>query len=146
MEHEFDDRIRSWISETLASGSALSFSDLVVALPGVHPNDVAECIDQLELEVPRKPKQSHLVSRRARLGFPVPHPLDYDWRFTDLSRSVVLRKVTQAVSAGGKVVFLGAPTLFHAAQDTQRCRSSLHRSASYWRITCQCRSRSSRGW
>jgi len=92
---------------------------LVCALPGVHPNDVAEGLDQLRVKVLRKARREYeCTDKRPLWRLPVPHPLDYDWRFTGESRSLILEEINQIASAKDRVVFLGAPTLFRAAQDT----------------------------
>ncbi|MGC2270730.1 MAG: hypothetical protein WA539_02030, partial [Candidatus Sulfotelmatobacter sp.] len=119
MEREFRTRINSWIGETLAAGKDdLCFDDLVFALPGVHPNDVAVGLDQLSLNVLKRVKRTESNFKLESRRLPVPHPLDYDWRFTNDSCSLVLRKVNETLLSGGNVVFLAAPTLFRAAQNT----------------------------
>jgi hypothetical protein len=49
---------------------------------------------------------------------PVPHPLDFDWRFTNGTRSLILERINRVTAGNGRVVFLGAPTLFRTAQET----------------------------
>ena len=102
----------------LDSKDDLCFDDLVFALPGVHPNDVALSLDQLSLNVLKKAKRTESNIKLGSRRLPVPHPLDYDWRFTNDSCLLVLRKVNETLLSGGNVVFLAAPTLFRATQNT----------------------------
>jgi hypothetical protein len=127
MAHEFQNTVRGWIGEALATSVEVSFNDLVCALPGVHPNDVAQGLDQLRVKVLRETRRKgECTGRKPLWRLPVPHPLDYDWRFTCESRSLLLGKLNEIVSSEGRVVFLGAPTLFRDAQDEPLgCRSFL---------------------
>lgn len=56
---------------------ARSLVDLVKALPGVFPKDALDALRRIGRELPPgDPEQLELT-----IG-PIPHPLDYDWRFT----------------------------------------------------------------
>lgn len=47
---------------------------------------------------------------------PVPHPLDYVWRFDDATIKMLLGRVTAASAPGETVAYLGTPMLHAAAQ------------------------------
>lgn len=126
MHSEYHNRLRAWIADALQNNSTQSFSDLVCALPGVHPNDVARELHQLGFQGLSlgAPKTNVTRSKRQSEALPVPHPLDYDWRFTPDTRSQLLRNIADLTGPScEEVVFLGAPTLFRAAQQSlaNRC-------------------------
>ena len=56
------------------------------------------------------------------IKLPVPHPLDFDWRFTSETISDLLRRVNEVYPTAGGVCFLGAPTLFRAAVERSMAR------------------------
>lgn len=85
--HKFDLQVRDWIIEAVESRPLISFSDLVNELPGVDPNEIARGLEgigarALGQDMPHLPQdlQKHAIK------FPVPHPLDYDWRFASETR------------------------------------------------------------
>jgi hypothetical protein len=52
-------------------------------------------------------------------GFPVPHPLDYDWRFTEDTQVSLSQRVTSLLPPRGSVTLLGTPTLFEQLLKTR---------------------------
>lgn len=120
MQGEYQNQIQVWIAEALKDGPIPSFSHLVRALPGVYPNDLSRELDRMGLAQILDTKRSDVVdhSTRQRQTLPVPHPLDYDWRFTEESCEFLLTELLKTAGATGEAIFLGAPTLFRAAQDT----------------------------
>src|SRR5262249_6248028 len=73
----------------------------------------ADMLGELEREVAADPlpyrESDHCIA------FPVPHPLDYDWRFADASVEYLL-ETCAGVSADDQVIaLLGAPALMRAA-------------------------------
>lgn len=56
------------------------------------------------------------------MKLPVPHPLDFDWRFTSETIDELFRVVDERDQAGGGLCFLGAPTLFRAAVERGMAR------------------------
>jgi hypothetical protein len=121
MQSEYQDRIRLWIANALEGTPVPFFSDLVRALPGVYPSDVSRELDRLGVSQALRAKKSGIVRpatmRLQRL--PVPHPLDYDWRFAEESCEFLLKEILNAAGLIGNAIFLGAPTLFRAAQETK---------------------------
>jgi type I restriction enzyme R subunit len=56
------------------------------------------------------------------IKLPVPHPLDFDWRFTSETINDLFRRVNEVDQTAGGVCFLGAPTLFRAAVERSMAR------------------------
>ena len=97
-------------------------NELVNSLPGVHPNDIARELSAIaglaltdQAPVARKP-DPHVIK------LPVPHPLDFDWRFTSETINDLFRRVNGVDKAAGGLCFLGAPTLFRAAVERGMAR------------------------
>ena len=126
MLREFQDKVRGWIAEALGEKRDASFGELVNTLPGVHPNDVAKELKYLgvnQLSSTKRQMNSAVVKQKVQL--PIPHPLDYDWRFTEESCGLLLQQIEKiAAHADSQVVFLGTPTLFRAVQDTSLAKRS----------------------
>ncbi len=89
--------------------NADSLSDLCAVLPGFFPSDVAEAVNRsmtakLERNLARHPSWSPLVETK----LPLPHPLDFEWRF---SLSCV-RQIARAIEGlEGPIGMLGTPFL-----------------------------------
>jgi hypothetical protein len=121
MQSEYQERIRLWIADALEGAPFPSFGDVVRALPGVYPSDVSRELDRLGVLQGLKAKKGVMVNRATTRPhrLPVPHPLDYDWRFTEESSEFLLKEILQAAGPSGKAILLGAPTLFRAACSTE---------------------------
>jgi hypothetical protein len=120
----FDFQVDSWVRNQVLNRSR-RWHELIANLPGVYP-DVA-------LASARRQGFGHLIdftadsSRQAetkRLPFacrlwrkgrlPTPHPLDGCWWFSDSALFSLVRRITTLCKPGGRVILLGAPTVFHA--------------------------------
>src|SRR5215207_7483846 len=89
----FEAAVDQWILQALAAGAA-SFDELLVALPGVYPTLVRAALDRLATVSGLRSDAHARLQRRSHRNLPVvhyrqrsqvlpiPHPLDYDWRFT----------------------------------------------------------------
>ena len=101
----------------------MSLNELVNTLPGVHPNDIARELSAMTGLVLKE--QAAPLSRRGDphvIKLPVPHPLDFDWRFTSETINDLFRRVSEVEPTAGGVCFLGAPTLFRAAVERSMAR------------------------
>jgi hypothetical protein len=117
-EQAYKARIKCWIEAALSKGH-LSFNELVRLLPGVHPVDVAHYVQndgrvRTTLNCPGAviEEPSH------DLKLPVPHPLEYDWRFVQSSRELLLSRALENTKNSDSVILLGAPTVYRAALET----------------------------
>src|SRR5260370_41979053 len=90
----FTNLVDNWVLDALASGIT-AFDQVVTSLPGVYPSLVLNSLQRLastgliSVEILTKaeryvgPRQQQLVNSHLRIKLPIPHPLDYDWRFSD---------------------------------------------------------------
>jgi hypothetical protein len=112
-ENGFDQAVNGWVRGAFARG-ARSFPELVRLLPGVYPADALRATGRLRQELPVGWHLSNPRVERPPLdGWPVEHPLDFDWRFTP---ETVRLLVDRCPSPGtDSVAFLGAPSLAREA-------------------------------
>src|ERR1700722_12828853 len=99
--NSFSELVDGWVLEALKSG-VIEFGPLVCALPGVYPSVVRNAIRRLarsrgilieplqrtlpDLSIDWPLRQGHSV----QLALPVPHPLDFDWRFAPAANERLL--------------------------------------------------------
>ena len=110
-DSRFDHAIEEWVRAAFSRG-VRSFPDLVLSLPGVYPADALRALTRLQGELP--PGWNVAGSHSARPtpdGWPVEHPLDFDWRFTPETARLLIDRGP----AAGPVAFLGAPSLAREA-------------------------------
>jgi hypothetical protein len=118
----FQRAVDDWI--LAAARSSASFDDLLCGLPGVYPPDVTAGLDRLEekhqLTEPlarrlrRRAPQARAVAPEAQ-HLPVPHPLDFDWRFAPGALDRLVAECENC-ARGDLVVLLGAPSVLCALE------------------------------
>ncbi len=100
-----------WIKQSVAAGP-ITFADLLRVLPGVDPSlvraRIAVAPEHVRVNVHWTPISRPVEPPDPRL--PMPHPLDYDWRFSrstlrDLADEVIPRDAE-------RLTLLGAPSLW----------------------------------
>jgi len=122
-EKEYYWTIDQWILELVRKGIQ-EFDDILLSLPGVYPQDVFLSIQRLT-DMQYIPKQifdkaNYYVSKSTvatNPGFlsrslPVPHPLDFAWRFSRKSVNFLLETCYSLLKySRGKIILLGSPTV-----------------------------------
>jgi hypothetical protein len=120
--YAFEDAVNCWVLDAITAG-VVAFDELVMSLPGVYPAVVlrslrylstsgkisAELLQRLLSKAKQKPERWNRSGYQIPL--PIPHPLDYDWRFTDATAQTLLRKCTAMTRYGDTIVLLGTPSL-----------------------------------
>lgn len=115
----FLETIDDWVASAVRDG-ATSFAEVVSCLPGVFPVDVLHSITRTGRfgEIPRNAalrlgqsviEKSFLAPQSENSILPVPHPLDFEWRFT---QEAIEKLAEVAVACGGDVTCLGTPSVF----------------------------------
>jgi hypothetical protein len=114
-----------------------SFNDLVERLPGVWPPLAQAALVQLAATgrldpvthnrlMPGSGSASRMFTggstRAHEILLPLPHPLDYDWRFSEQTVSGLLAHCLDLTQPGDTVVLLGTPTLLRAALEQRAPR------------------------
>lgn len=112
---EFANRIDGWVISAVGDG-ARSFEEVVLAVPSVFPVDVLTSLKRLTRLgtvslPPPGPRENKMSGHSHSSDLPIPHLLDYDWRFEASSARFLLDRAL-ALSEGGDLVYLvGTPTL-----------------------------------
>lgn len=128
----FDTAVDGWVLAAASASHAASFDDLLRVLPGVYPTDVRASVARLSVSGSLPTSTAERLLRRKPAGppptqspsnLPVPHPLDFDWRF---SHTAIDRLVCECAEAarGHDIVLIGAPSILQAMQErslTQSC-------------------------
>ncbi|AIF85382.1 hypothetical protein NTE_03354 [Candidatus Nitrososphaera evergladensis SR1] len=113
--------IDEWVLEATSSGIR-RFDSLLAILPGIYPVTVLESIQRL---VQNNKVKSTLATevlayvggkaRKSQRGqiLPIPHPLDFDWRFSERGIKCAMHHCKIYSKKGDMICLLGAPSLFH---------------------------------
>jgi len=134
-------QVHERVLDVLIAGTAArcdSFADLLAGLPGVGPDESAATLRRLAaaslidpaaagrlipaaepVAAPVPATATPPGEAQACVGegsvLPVPHPLDYDWRFTRSAASSFMAHCIQLTGPGATIALLGTPTLAEAA-------------------------------
>jgi Probable N6-adenine methyltransferase len=135
-EPEYTAALRLRLTRELTERGPLGFQDLVEAAEGAYPSDVLSALHALQKDgqafLLPSAKWSKTESSSSALvpgssstrptstassdGLPEPHPVDFDWRFTNRT----LADLGKYINASGleHVAVLGAPTLYRYLTDS----------------------------
>jgi hypothetical protein len=116
----FDRDVDALIVAAIRAGIT-HFADLLRQLPSIYPTEVFRSLDRLTerglvrvrlaTQIRREAGQRAATLPEGRSLLPLPHPLDYEWRFTpDASRSL-LDLAADLTPQGGNVLLFGTPGL-----------------------------------
>jgi hypothetical protein len=130
-EENFNDQVDRWMVDAVEGGRA-TFDRLLTSLPGVYPPVVFESLRRLASKglLPNgvfRDAESYIRRERPhelrkdlparRITLPVPHPLDYDWRFTDEAADRILTATATVTRSGGILAMIGSPSVFRVAAE-----------------------------
>lgn len=122
----FTDLVDIWVLDAIASGIT-AFDQVVTSLPGVYPSLVLKSLQRLastrliSKEILTKAeryvgqRQHRLANSYHSVTLPIPHPLDYDWRFSDSSVEHLLDECLLLSHSDDTVALLGAPSVLRLA-------------------------------
>jgi hypothetical protein len=121
-EINFAKQIDTWVFNQL-SKNHVDFCSLVSSLPGIYPTEVLHSLERLvasrridskiPLHILRDSKKKSFSLRvRKKIHSPPPHPLDFEWRFTD-DTVIKLAKYCLSLSEPGDTIgLLGVPSIY----------------------------------
>jgi hypothetical protein len=117
----YERQVDLWIRDAVAQ-SAMNFDAVVAALPGVYPTVIRDALQRVAPKFVAS-SAAHITPHRIRLPrtahslppLPAPHPLDYDWRFDAATVVALLSRVNAIAAQNDTIIFLGTPSLLHAA-------------------------------
>lgn len=129
LQQQYEDSVDEWIFDSIKHG-AKSFGELLMSLPSVYPavalnslrrlassrrigeqilTSIAGTVSQAApTHTPRRPDPQ-------QIQLPVPHPLDYDWRFGDEAIGHLTDVCLGLTRPGDCVTLLGVPSVFQMA-------------------------------
>jgi hypothetical protein len=124
LQQAFDQQVDAWISDALATGPS-SFAELLGRLPGVYPSAALQALHRMQQDGRVDASRAALLhgdaatfhSSVARTPdvLPLPHPLDFEWRFTRTSTESVLAAAQALTRPGESIVLFGTPGVAAAA-------------------------------
>jgi hypothetical protein len=112
----FDRRIECLVRAVLSDTPC--FHTLIAGLPAVYPTTALAAAERLAergqisaamLAALRHSAREGLADTPTRSILPLPHPLDFEWRFTADSSRVLLDLASDLAPAGGPILLFGTP-------------------------------------
>ena len=104
---------------------ARSFADLLLELPSIYPTDVLSAVDRVRslsgvdvdiLDGIRADASTHPEGAAGTCSLlPLPHPLDYEWRFASRTCRELLVAASDMTRGGETILLYGTPGLAYAA-------------------------------
>lgn len=109
------------LTQAAVQDGAISFAALLHHLPGVYPTEVLASLDRLRARALIDPVTATNICRLAvdngaalvegRSLLPLPHPLDYEWRFTPDAARALLDRAAALTHPGDDLLLFGTPGL-----------------------------------
>lgn len=116
----FADQVDTWISGALAEGKR-TFGEVLCALPGVYPTEVLPSLHRITAAGGLQPNCLSAIERDAsrrrtpiRRGIdwlPLPHPLDFEWRFSGETCAALLARADALNRRDQPIALIGTPGL-----------------------------------
>jgi hypothetical protein len=134
----FDELVDRWVCAAVNNG-VTNFNSLLNSLPGVYPSVALCSLKRLaaagkvsegffSIGTQKRNKNAQKINR-SQLGdndiLPIPHPLNYDWRFSDSATKYLLDYCLEATKETETVVCLGTPSLFQKANEISFPRKTI---------------------
>src|SRR5216684_6215562 len=128
MDHRtqsYNQKVDRWVYGSVTRG-VTTLNSLLASLPGVYPSVVRDSLARL-LKAGKLTNVNSVIASHAPNGIrsslelcpslshaialPIPHPLDYDWRFADSAVRYLLDRSLELTTADETIALLGAPTV-----------------------------------
>ena len=137
--HQFTEKIDRAVRAAFVAG-AKTLPELVGNLPGIYPTVVTESAARLNLRLLERPSGRALVVGSKPPRFPLPHPLDFDWRFTSGTLARLVATARPFLERPGQLFCFGCPSLAMYAKTKMKSdrvrlldiNNPLHEGAEVW--------------
>ena len=117
----FEAKVDKWINEAYLEGM-YDFASLLRTLPGVYPTEAVAGLHRIDSTPTLRREWANSIIADAERDLPnglvdplwqvpVPHPLDYDWRFSRESAEFIAARAMAATQVGGTLILLGVPSI-----------------------------------
>lgn len=132
----FEISVEQWILDAIENGAS-TFEQLIKSLPSVDPIFVLDILQKTwplsknlkesfyTLITSAKQENTNFTHNRHQKFLPPPHPLDYDWRFTDSTIEYLLQKSADLTPLDSTLILLGTPSLLWAGDKTTYKRNAM---------------------
>lgn len=125
-ERDYRARLTDLVLDRFA-GRTVDLCDVVVHCNGAYPTDVLSVLRNLSNRgrLKLKPLRGNVASNKPgtdRLGsmLPLPHPANYDWRFSSETRRFLRRLIGRLGNKREATVLLGAPSIYLTLLEARR--------------------------
>lgn len=119
-ESIFDARVDAWIADAVKD-EARAFAQVLRALPGVYPTAVLAALDRAVAKGTVRPDHADRLHQEARAGedkspcrrshLPLPHPIDYEWRFSPTASQELLDLANSLSRPQDEIFLFGTPSV-----------------------------------
>ncbi len=129
LTQSYNGKVDSWVFGAVTRG-VTTLNSLLASLPGVYPSVVRDSLARL-LRAGKLTNGNSVIPTHDPNGtsssfelcsgldhtiaLPIPHPLDYDWRFADSAVRYLLDLSLELTTAEETIALLGAPTVLRNA-------------------------------
>jgi hypothetical protein len=97
--------------------TAATFADLLERLPGIDPLSVWQSLQRQSTAGDNRAAGLGMSPADPRVApLPIPHPLNFDWRFTTGTNDELIKRLAAATSRGEVLGYFGAPTTWRKAR------------------------------
>ena len=117
------------VAEQIRAGRT-DFSELIDSLPGIYPQIAILSLKRLtSITSARRVLSSATKQSRDPAacsinlkdnGLPIPHPLDYDWRFSQRTVRDLIEILLKFTTSRDTIALLGCPSIFYASENLNR--------------------------
>lgn len=129
IEQRFDEQVDRWVYGIVTRG-VTNLNSLLASLPGVYPSVAVQSLQRLAAagkfdnqdfiitsagQRPNGAERRKSLNRRRRIALPVPHPLDYDWRFGESAVRYLLDACLTLTQPDETIALLGTPSVLRTA-------------------------------
>ncbi len=106
-----------------AAPEGAGFNDLVASAQGADPATILERIQALGMTVDVEPPRAVLDEQRRPLPYsrsllPLPHPLDFEWRFSATCARTLIERARSVAGPSGRVALLATPSIAERLADS----------------------------
>jgi hypothetical protein len=124
-EDAFDRKVAAWVLSAVDANTE-DFETLLERLPGVYPTLIRKAVEALLRQRMLRPdlaarllrpSLNAIDMRGVRSPLPLPHPLNYEWRFTPKTSSLLLNLAEDCARSGEMVLLFGTPAVAVASFD-----------------------------
>lgn len=123
MINDFQNTVDGLVLDAIKKG-IIDFNDLILTLPGVYPSTVLSSLKRLvqnkeissDIQSNIMYKAKELKSRfqkrnKNKISLPLPHPLDFEWRFADSASKYLLSICSELTNPQDNILLLGTPSI-----------------------------------